>query len=461
MYSILPAAISCVFIVYGVYVFSSKGVNSVTTSFFLICSTTFFWQCAWAILFQIDDPLLADQVIKLGWMLILCLPTTLYHFLVEITGKHSERKFVYASYSIALFLCALLLSSNLIISGHYTYFWGYYPKAGPFHYLHVIQTFMVVNRGLYITYKKQRISYAEEKSKLTYCIFGLFVYFLAATDYLCNYGFEMYPLGSIFVAFGLGIIAFATIKYHLFDDARLIAASIAHELRTPLATIKLYASILYDNLPALIEGYRLATEKGLVKKNVSEKSLGNMLEAVENIIVETNTSNEAIDMMLALTSDQHINEKDFKLFSAKECVEKAVGHYPYKNEKEMLIETQIASDFLILGSNIFLTYVLFNLIGNSLAAIEDLPDGKIQIHIHGNQIDVRDNGTGILREDLPHIFDNFYTTKDKNSNAGVGLSFCRKVMKSFGGDIQCTSSKKGQTVFRLSFIKINEQNFPA
>src|SRR5690606_28331433 len=162
----------------------SRGINRVTTSFLILCVTTFFWQFTWAVLFQVENPALSKKLIDFGWLLILFLPTSLYHFLVEITGKTAELRFVYFSYFIALLLAATLLTTDLFISGQYKYFWGFYPKAGLLHPLHVLQTIIVVTRGLYITYKKQRIVRAEEKIKLRYCIAGLCIYFFAALDYL-------------------------------------------------------------------------------------------------------------------------------------------------------------------------------------------------------------------------------------------------------------------------------------
>lgn len=451
MYSILPAITALMFLFYGFYVVSSRGISRVSTSFLILCMTTFFWQFTWAVLFQVTDPELADQLIKLGWLLILFLPTSLYHFLVEITGKVGELRFVYLSYFVALLLSATLVTTDLFIAGHYEFFWGYYPKAGILHPLHVLQTVIVVNRGLFITYKKQQIVQSEEKQKLRYCIAGLLIYFFAALDYLCNYGIEIYPLGVVFIALSLGLISVATAKYHLMENARLMAASIAHEMRTPLATVKLQAQTLADNLPVLIEGYFRAVKHKLIEDTLSEQKMDYLISIATRITDEVNASNEAIDIMLALASENYLNEKEFKVFSVKECVESAVSKYPYHSDEEKIISVYVESDFLIIGSDVFLTYVIFNLIKNSLDAIYGRENGKIKIYLGDRKILISDNGSGISEDVLPHIFDSFFTTKYRSTNAGVGLAFCKRVMNSFGGEISCISKQGQGTTFTLAF----------
>ena len=451
MYSILPALTALMFLFYGFYVVSSRGISRVSTSFLILCVTTFFWQFTWAILFQVTDSHLADQLIKLGWLLILFLPTSLYHFLVEITGKVTELRFVYLSYFISLLLSATLVTTDLFLSGYYEYFWGFYPKAGVLHPIHVLQTAIVVGRGLLITYRKQSIVQSEEKLKLRYCIAGLLIYLLASMDYLCNYGLEVYPLGVIFIVVSLGLISIATTRYHLMDNARLMAASIAHEMRTPLATVKLQAQTLNDTLPVLIEGYQRAVAQGLMEDSLSADKMDYLISISAKISDEINASNEAIDMMLALASENYLNEKEFKIFSVKECVESAVSKYPYRCDNEKVITVDVDSDFVIMGSDVFLTYVIFNLIKNSLDAIREVANGKIDIYLDKQKILIKDNGVGISSDVLPHIFDSFFTTKYKSVNAGVGLAFCKRVMKSFGGEIYCESLQGSGSTFILSF----------
>jgi two-component system CAI-1 autoinducer sensor kinase/phosphatase CqsS len=457
MYSILPAIVAFLFLFFGLYVAHSKGLNRVTAAFLILCITTFFWQFVWAILFQVENEKLAQNLIDLGWLLILFLPTSLFHFLVELTGQQNHKRKVYASYIFSIFLAATHVTTDLVINGNYHYFWGFYPKAGMLLFLHVLQTTTVVVYGLYIAFQKQKLVQAGEKTKLQYCSVALLIFSLSAVDYLCNYGFEFYPPGVVFIAVGLGLIALATVRYHAMDDSRMLVASIAHEMRTPLASLKLQSKMLTDYMPELIAGYNRTREEGRLHQPISEQTLMNLGRTAKILEREVVQANHAIDMLMALTTAHYLNEKDFKHFSMKECVELAVSRVPYKNDSEKIVSVDVKSDFVVLASNEFLTFVLINLIKNSLDALRGKERGSIRITIiadsAGNRLEFLDNGVGIDEKILPHIFDRFFTTKNRGNNSGVGLTFCRKVMESFGGNITCESKQGEYTLFTLSFKK--------
>jgi two-component system CAI-1 autoinducer sensor kinase/phosphatase CqsS len=455
MYSVLPTVVSILFLLFGLYVGHSKGLNRVTTAFLILCITTFFWQFLWAILFQINDEKLAQTLINLGWLLILFLPTSLFHFLAEITGRQDVKKKVYISYVFSIFLALIHVTTNLIINGHYHYSWGFYPKAGIFHFLHVLQTTTVVTYGLYISYQKQKIVQAGEKTKLQYCNIALLLFSLSAIDYLCNYGFDFYPPGVVFIAVALGLIALATVKYHAMDDSRMMAASLAHEMRTPLATLRIQAKILSDYLPELISAYKTAEGAGLVTNHIDQNMLNHLSESAQILEQEVINANQAIDMLMALTTADYLNEKDFKQFSMKECIELAVSRVPYRSDLKKIVYVDVKSDFIIFASKEFLIFVFINLINNSLDALKNVDSGSIHIKIisdsNGNRVELLDDGAGIESDVLPHIFDRFFTTKNRGTNSGVGLAFCRNVMESFGGSINCYSKHGEFTQFNLSF----------
>jgi two-component system CAI-1 autoinducer sensor kinase/phosphatase CqsS len=455
MYSILPGIVSLLFLFFGLYVVHSKGLNRVTNAFLILCITTFFWQFVWAVLFQVENERLAHNLINLGWLLILFLPTSLFHFLVEITGQQHHKRKVYASYFVSMFLAAVHVTTDLVISGHYHFFFGYYPKAGPLHWVHVLQTSLVVVYGLYLSYQKQCLVQAGEKTKLQYCNIALLIFFLSAMDYLCNYGFEFYPLGAVFNAIALGLIALATVRYHAMDDSRMMVASIAHEMRTPLATLGIHARVLSDYLPRLIEGYQAAAQQGLVRDPLGDDYVDSLSRTARTLEKEVVQANHAIDMLMALTTSHYLNEKDFQRFSMKECVETAVSRVPYSRDDEKIVRVEIKSDFIVLASSEFLTFVLINLIKNSLDAVRGKEASRIHITVvaedKGGRVEFLDNGIGIDERVLPHIFDRFFTTKSRGRNSGVGLTFCRNVMESFGGSISCESKQGQYTRFTLHF----------
>jgi signal transduction histidine kinase len=195
----------------------------------VLCFSTFVWQLTWAVLFQTSDPQLSNMLVRIGYLLILFLPTSLYQLLVEVSQATNERKYVYISYGFSLLLAVALMTTDLIVSGYYEYYWGHYPQAGLLHPAHVLQTAIVIIRGLFIISKKQQTVSEPSRSVLGYCKISVLVYFFAAADYLCNYGIEFYPPGIVFIATSLTIIAY-TIRY----KPNQIINSLIHRLYTTL-----------------------------------------------------------------------------------------------------------------------------------------------------------------------------------------------------------------------------------
>lgn len=446
MHSLLPAVVSLLFLCYGGHVLRSRGVNRVSLTFFLLCITTFCWQFTWAILFQMRDVQVALPLARLGYLLILFLPTTLYHFIAELTGQHGERRWVALSYAAASALGIVLLASDGVIDGLHTYFFGFYPKAGPLHPLHLLQTALVVGRGLWLLYRRQRLAVSTEKTRLRYCLISLLIYFFAAVDYLCNYGMQFYPPGVLFVAASLGLIAQAMVRHNLLADPLEVAATIAHEMRTPLATIRNQSRMLSRSLPDLLAGYRSALANGLMPPSLSENQLQYLAALGQHIEKEISRSNFIVDMMLASARAGSLNRGEFANYSAKKCVDEALASYPFESTMRDKVRVRGNNDFTFFGSDVLLVYVLYNLFKNALQAIKVAGRGEVEIMLADRKLMVTDTGAGIPADVLPHVFEPFYST----GGTGMGLAFCQKVITAFGGNIQCESQAGRYTCFLIS-----------
>ncbi len=249
MYSLLPIIGALYFAMTGLFVLFRDKTTTANFIFFLLCLTTFFWQFTWAILFQTQNPDLALGLVKIGYLFILFLPTTLYHFLVKMAKRRNEEKFVYLSYGLCGLLAVTLLTSNLFVNGYYEYFWGYYPKAGTLHPIHVLQTMIVVTRGLYVAYSAINGSSELHKKQLQYCVASLFIYFMAAVDYLCNYGYEFYPPGIVFIIISLGIMAYSITRFQLLDISVVLTDKLARVFAlASIATVYVFGFFFYQKL---------------------------------------------------------------------------------------------------------------------------------------------------------------------------------------------------------------------
>ena len=455
MYSLLPALVSGLFLGYGLYVLAAKGRNRVSLCFFALCLSTFCWQAAWAVLFQVRDPFWADVWARLGYLLIIFLPTNLYHFLVEIAETPRERRWVALSYGLAFGLGLVNVGTELFVAGHYDYFFGPYPKAGPLHPVHLLQTALVVSRGLVLTWQSARRASSDQRARLELCVASLLIYFFAAVDYLCNYGVEFYPPGVFFIAISLGLIAVAVTRYQLMHPV-VMAASVAHEMRTPLANIRLQAEALRQWLPELHRGYALAREEGLVAPSLSAPDFSRLAALASGITHQVDRSNVVIDLMLASARMERIKRGVFSRCSMADCVRQAVESYPFRGKErgKLCVSMDEGDDFEFFGSEALMVSVLLNLFKNAFYAMQEVGKGELAVSISRrfNQplLTVRDTGPGIGPEVLPRIFDAFYSTK-RNDGAGLGLAFCRRAIESFGARLDCESVEGEFTAFHMRF----------
>jgi signal transduction histidine kinase/CheY-like chemotaxis protein len=108
------------------------------------------------------------------------------------------------------------------------------------------------------------------------------------------------------------------------------------------------------------------------------------------------------------------------------------------------------------GDESRLGQVFLNLIVNAAQAIDagTLPDGAITLStaLEGDRVvvEVADTGTGIEKTDLPHVFEPFFTTKPAGKGNGLGLTICRTIVASHGGDIRVSSDDGKGSTFRVS-----------
>lgn len=454
MYSILPAFVSLLFLAYGAYVLGARGASRAAMTFFLVCLTTFAWQFSWAIMFQLSDPAQAMLLAKVGYLLIMFVPTTLYHFTVELTRSRGDTRVLAGSYLACAGLAVTLFAGGAVIDGVRPLFFGFYPHAGPLHPLHLLQTAAVIGRAAWLLYRAQRIAVSTERLRLRYCLASLSIYALAAVDYLVNYGFIFYPPGVLFIAISLGIIAQAMARHNLLANPMLLAATVAHELRTPLATIRNQARVLTKGLPELVACYEQAQRDGSGGR-LRPDHLDYLRELGAHIEAEVARSNFITDMVLASANPDALSARGFASHSVAKCVEEALASYPFDKVARSKVVLRKEADFRFHGSDRLMVFVLYNLIKNALHAVDGVAEGRIEIVLcgggpEGNRLTISDTGHGIPEHVLPHVFDPFYTTK-AHKGTGMGLAFCRRVITSFGGTIVCRSREGAFTMMALEF----------
>ncbi|MBL4295765.1 response regulator [Vibrio fluvialis] len=228
--------------------------------------------------------------------------------------------------------------------------------------------------------------------------------------------------------------------------AKSFGAGIAHEMRNPLSALKSSVDVLRSILPAQSNISRGA--------HIDEQDLTLLHEILDNADEVIHTGNETIDLLLTSIDENRVSRSTFRKQSAREVVDYALHSFSYKRAIDRQSVTLVVEDdFDYFGSDTLLKFALYNLLKNAFYY-----QNSEQFHIdvtlktQGNQnlIVVKDNGVGIAPDRIDDIFKDFYTF-GKNGSYGLGLPFCRKVMKSFGGNIACASVLGEWTEFTLSF----------
>jgi PAS domain S-box-containing protein len=246
-------------------------------------------------------------------------------------------------------------------------------------------------------------------------------------------------------------------KQRELDNMTIVAASIAHELRTPLASLSTAVHNLQDVLPDLIHGYLLAKEAGLSVKPIQPSYIELLQKTLTSMHKETRAAFTFIEMLL-MNVKPTIEHGDEKIFSVGQVINDTLERYPFNRNQKQLVQwdNQQTQDFQVKGQPLLLMHVLFNLLKNALYFIEKAGKGSITIQLENGQsvkkLFFKDTGSGMPPEVLKHIFDRFFTRT--HHGTGIGLTFCKMAMETFGGDIACESVEGEYTLFVLTFASL-------
>lgn len=231
-----------------------------------------------------------------------------------------------------------------------------------------------------------------------------------------------------------------------------LSGSIAHEMRNPLNAITTAIASVQNTLPVK-PGIEAATKSYY---RLSHSGLIHIHDIIEASSLTLNSANKIIDSILTSLQGGEVVVDDFIRIKSDNAIETALRRFPYNDtrEKEVISFDKI-TNFDFIGDRDLFFFVIFNLLKNALY-YKEKNNFKISITTDAttssNIIKVRDNGPGIKTKNIELIFESFYTSNKKGGN-GLGLSFCRRVVESFGGTIHCNSKEGEWTEFTITLPK--------
>ncbi len=228
--SIPPLISAIAFLLLGGFILSRNTKSAANRSFFLICLSTVWWQFSWFILFNITDLFWINILVRIGYLGIILIPVTFFHFFInflEIKSK-GERRLLYVFYFLTILFQLSLFLTNYFVVGSYDYSFGHYPKVGLLHLGWLALLGVIFCRVIYlaiVAMRHKREIGPYKYYQIKYLSLALVFYAFASVDFLANYGVEMYPFGFVFILIFLGIVGYAIFRYRLMD-IRIIAQKI-------------------------------------------------------------------------------------------------------------------------------------------------------------------------------------------------------------------------------------------
>ena len=270
-------------------------------------------------------------------------------------------------------------------------------------------------------------------------------------DSMIQCEFSVIQRESGFISGLVCVLTDVTEQQKIDRERRNFVSNVSHELRTPLTSIKSYTEALVDGA---WENKEIAP--GFLK--VIETETDRMMRMITDLL---NLSRMDQNRLALEKEFINMNELVVHIVSRFEMV---LQSEPYRDKNYRILTDITQRDLWVELDQDKITQVLDNIINN---AIKYSPDGgRIIVRLMETHTDiivsVSDEGLGISRKDIPHLFDRFYRVDKARSRAmggsGLGLAIAQEVIQLHGGKIWVNSiENKGSTFFvSLPYIPFEE-----
>ena len=214
--------------------------------------------------------------------------------------------------------------------------------------------------------------------------------------------------------------------HQAFLRERQFIGDVAHELKTPLSTIRTTIEIAQSK-PRSISQYKQTLNEVLIDNNKLATTLNNILDLAWSES-QTANINEIVNLSQIVV--------DLKDIAVKLAAPKHIS-----------VKSRIAPNIQVLGKSDKLGRAILNIIDN---AIKFTPErGNVLLTLISNNdhavLHIKDTGIGISQQDIPRVFDRFYrgARSNKTLGSGLGLAIAQSIIKTFHGQIE-VESKVGQ-----------------
>lgn len=218
----------------------------------------------------------------------------------------------------------------------------------------------------------------------------------------------------------------------LLEERRMLLSGFAHDLKTPITSITTFTRLVELDNTHLDQESRQYLD--IIRQKTKE--IQEQLSAINEFtqIDSAPPAFEPLDLCLLLRDFYSSNKPDIDVNGIS---------------FELLLKD--SQPVMVYGDRRKLVSVLQNLVFNAVSFTPE--GGKIRLFLDKEQefavLCVEDNGSGISEEDIPHIFDRFFTHRSHDNGSGVGLFIVKSIVTEHGGNIEVASTPGKGTIFTI------------
>lgn len=181
-----------------------------------------------------------------------------------------------------------------------------------------------------------------------------------------------------------------------------------------------------------------------IKKNDTEK-------IDEHISISYNVINAQLESIQKTLKNLQSNRAPARQVDIGECIRTSCGKLSFDG----YLEQKLLDGCFVMGDHDALCEVFLNILFNAEYALKDCENREIKIKMLKEdgfiEVDIWDNGCGISKENLRHIFTPFFSTKPALHYGGLGLSSVRSTINAHRGDIKVKSEEGKYTIIKMVF----------
>jgi two-component system NtrC family sensor kinase len=226
----------------------------------------------------------------------------------------------------------------------------------------------------------------------------------------------------------------AIVEAKKFTAMRLLASEIAHEINNPLSSLTTFLGICCEDPPA----------------DEQKK------EILDLMLKEVNRCRSILRELVEFAKKEPLK---IKAVNPASLLKDAIKVVLKQHEKSSVNLTAFCSELPreVLLDPVLIHQALVNILNNAYQFTS--PGGSIDIEGYVDcdsmVIEIKDSGTGISEENLPYVFEPFFSTRKELGGSGLGLAITKKIIERHNGSITVESKVEKETVFTIRLPLVN------